>query len=43
VSENDNCHCAGTTKVVIKVMGMVTLNNASDYRANRLWLGLGVR
>jgi len=21
VSENDNCHCAGTTKVVVKVMG----------------------
>ena len=21
MSENDNCHCAGTTKVVIKVMG----------------------
>jgi len=22
VSENDNCYCAGTTKVVIRVVGM---------------------
>jgi len=21
VSENDNCHCVGTTKVAVKVMG----------------------
>jgi len=21
VSKNDNCHCAGTTKVAVKVMG----------------------
>jgi len=22
VSENDNCHCAGTAKVAVQVMGM---------------------
>jgi len=22
VSENDNCHCAGTTNVAVKVVGM---------------------
>jgi len=36
VSENDSCHCAGTTKVAVEVMGRST-------RRGKPWGDLGKR